>query len=291
MFNYLLSASVEATPSLSDTVDLIEKSGVETVLSAVVVITLLSGLGIFFWWLKRKLSGDYIHKDKALEYVKESQPEKLKPDIRDLSDLRDHDAFDMWAREIRFADSMEIRDKQGNVDRFKTDVARDIIQWTIRANRNAFKRILDEAYNLVDKDPDTFEEYFGDAKSFQHKVNNALTQIKTAISYKLRDDLEMPDIVVNSFDQYRAEVHETMRDMLQIAVTNHTNSYWRMHEVLNSQYAFTRTLRISVFNFLIMANDSFEGLEYHSSSESTLPSYKINKDYTPNSASSIFDYQ
>ena len=292
MNTYLLAAAaVENVPDLDKTVDLIENSGIETVLSAVVVIALMTGMGLLIWWLKRKLSGDYIHKDKVIEYVKEHKPEKIKPSVKELADLRDHDAFDMWDREIRYCESMTIRDPDGSLNKVKTDIARDIVQWTIRANRNTFKKILDEAYNLVEKDPDTFEEYFGDPKSFQHIVNKALTQIKTAITYKLKDDLKMPDNILVAFDQYRAEVHETMRDMLQLAVTNHTNNYWRMHEVLNSQYAFTRTLRLSVTNFIMYSQIDFSEIEYiRRDGEGTLPTFSVSTRNSSNGAGSIFDY-
>lgn len=287
----MAETEVAPVPSLNETVDLIEKSSIETVLSAVVIIVLVTGIGIFAWWLRRKLSGDYIHKDKTLEYVKENHPEKIKPSINELSDLRDHDAFDMWDRELRYCDSLQVKDQSGKINTKYSAIAKDLIQWTIRANRNTFKKMLDEAYQLVEQDPEAFERYFGDSKGFNHKINGALTQIKAAISYKLKDELEMPELVYNSFEQYREEVQETMRDMLQIAVTNHTNNYWRMHEVLNSQYAFTRTLRLSVINFLICSGGKFDDVEYvGGKSESTMHNFTASLGTRPNPAASIFNY-
>lgn len=295
MVDYLLTAVAEVSPKLGETVDIINKSGLETVLSAVVVMALVAGVGIFAWWIRRKLSGDYIHKDEVLNYVKEKHPSRVKPPITELADLRTHDAFDMWDREIRTCDSIQIRDNNGNVDYTKSALAKDIIQWTIRAHRNTFKKMLDESYNLVSKSPESFEDYYGDPKGFQHKINNAYTQIKAAISYKIKDDLKMPLIVFDNFEQYRSEIQETMRDMLQIAVTNHTNNYWRMHEVLNSQYAFTRTLRASVITFLKCYCPDISNITYTSVTDGTLqnlkPKIEIGSASGPhNTAEAIFNY-
>lgn len=287
----ILFAAIE-TPSLNDTVDTISKNGIETVLSAVVIITILTGLSIFAWWLKRKLSGDYIKKSDALAYVRKNHPDVIKPTVTELADLRDHDAFDMWDRELRYCDSLQVVNPDGTINLVQSAIAKDIIQWNIRAHRNTFKKILDESYNLVKKDPSTFEEYFGDSKGFNHKINNAYTQIKAGVAYKLKGDLKMPEIVFDSFDQYRAEVHETMRDMLQIAVTNHTNNYWRLHEVLNAQYAFTRTFRISVMNFLSCSGDKFNEVEYVSkNNQETLIGIESGLKYdSTRTSSNIFDY-
>ena len=296
MINYLLAASMDVAPDLKETVGIIEKSGLETVLSAVVIMALVAGVSIFIWWIRRKLSGDYIHKDEVLNYVKDKHPSRVKPPITELADLRTHDTFDMWDRELRSCDSIRIRDDNGVINDTKSALAKDIIQWTIRAHRNTFKKMLDESYNLVSKSPESFEDYYGDPKGFQHKVNNAYTQIKSAITYKIKDDLKMPSIVFDTFEQYRSEVQETMRDMLQIAVTNHTNNYWRMHEVLNSQYAFTKTLRISVMTFFKCYCPDLSNIHYSSVTDWTLqnnkPQIEIGTDFGPhNTAEAIFNYE
>lgn len=260
-----VSAAAEpVVPDLGDTAKLIEETGIETVLSAVVIVCLMTALGFAVWFGRKKLSGNYIEKDKAIEYVKKEHSEIIVKKVNELSDLRQHDAFDMWDQVIRQTQTMRILDKNGNVDETRTNIARDLIVWHMRAYRNVFRHLLDEAYNLVDKDPETFEEYFGDGKGFQHMVNKSFTNIKSGVMNKLRNELKMPKFIYDSFDEYRKEINETMRDMLQIAVANHSNNYWRMHEVLNSQYAFSRGFAASVLNFMDKIDSRLEGVEYKS---------------------------
>ena len=294
MGNLLPLLAVETVPDLADTTELIEANGIETVLSALVVIAIVVAIGLFSWWARRRISDSFIHKDDVIDYMKQKHPKLIKQGVQELSDLREHDAFDMWNRELRYCDTLQIKDKDGNIDHVQTAIAKDIIQWNIRGYRNVFKKMLDESYNLVDKDPDTFEEYFGDSKGFGHMVNNAFTQVKAAVAYKLKDEQKMPVDIYDSFDQYRSEVNETVRDMLQIAVANHTMNYWRMHEVLNSQYAFTRTLRLSTLNFFKCSGIDFTDVEYDGSSDNTLINFSPEVGMTGRmrpAVGAIFDYK
>ena len=298
IFIPLMLAATESglpVPDLKDATELIESNGIETVLSAVVVVTIMAGIGLLIWWARRRLSGDYVRKDAAVAYVKKHHPKLIKPSIGELADLRDHDAFDMWNRELRLSDTLQVRTADGSIDVVQTRIAKDLIRWNIRANRNLFKRMLDEAYLHVPKDPTNFEEYFGDSKGFGHKVNQAFTDVKSAVAMKLKTDLRMPVIVYDSFEEHRSEVHETMRDMLQIAIANHTNNYWRMHEVLNSQYAFTRTFRFSVLNYLRCCDIDFSKITYEgdatSSALSMSTSMSIGELSGTRNVTNIFDYE
>ena len=296
MFNDLIlrtAAAVEEVtpPSLGEAVDLIESNGIETVLSAVVIVCLMTALGFAVWLGRKRLGGNYIKKDEAIAYVKKEHSDMIVKQVNELPDLRQHDAFDMFDQVLRSSYILRILDKDGNVDEARTNIAKDLIQWHMRGYRNVFKHILDEAYQLVEKDPNTFEEYFGDSKSFHHMINQSFTNIKAGVMNKLRNELQMPKFIYDTFDEMRQEINETMRDMLQIAVSNHSNNYWRMHEVLNSQYAFSRVFKTGVVNFIDKMGDKLDGVNYESGSGSymTAAAFTAPKFTTPNAGPDIFN--
>lgn len=238
------TGTAEAKSPTGGTAGMIADYGMLVVVGAVFLGAVGLGIRLLYRYFDRMTSGKWLEKEKALEYVKETYPGLLKKTYKELPDLRDHPAFAKYAEEIRTCAALHIH-IGGFEDRIKTSLVRDIVQVTLKAHRTGFAGMLQFAYS---HQPD-FDSYFGDARKFHSHVSGLRNRIERAVKEKMAD-MEVPSYIFDGLTLEMSGHTRMMASMLDLAAANHDENYWRMNEVLNSEYAWCSGFREAVAHYI-----------------------------------------
>jgi hypothetical protein len=224
---------VDPLKPVSDAADLIGKHGSDVVFTSLWVVLIASAISLAVWYTYRRLNGSYIHVDKIIDYLKENNSKVLRKEWNELPDLRSHQVFGAWQKELRESATVIVCNKDGSDSKLKTDLARDVISWSIRGYRDVIKTLLNLAY----KDKDGFENYFGNSKECLRLVENTYLDANDGVRVRLIEELGFPVIVWEKLSRLRNKHHELMNKMFVLAINNHDVNYYRINEILNSYYA------------------------------------------------------
>lgn len=230
---------------------MIGDNGAMIVIVAVFLCLITSGGFLALWYWKRRLSGEHIAKDDVLAYVRKEHPSVLKPDIAHLPDLKDHPCFAACTKQIRSAEALVMTvtgdgPSAMNARKVATDLARDLVIWTLRAYRDGMHELVVEGYEHATG----LNGYLGDAARFRSLVDGRYTAILSAVRYRLVTEFNFPAEVYDHFQAYREPSDEVMGEMLGLAASTQTEAYWRLKSSLDSVYARALSFRDLVEQFL-----------------------------------------
>jgi hypothetical protein len=204
------------------------------VMCGVVVLAVLGcAIYLVFRYYNRKISGDYISKDELLDYVKKHFRHILRPAAEERAHLHTHPLFNVTTTNMRKAEAADT-----------SNAVRDIIVWNLRAYRDAFSDLIDEAY----KNKEGFDAFWPTPEIFKSKVSAVIADIDAAVKYRLVDEFGLPKDYYNAWITYRSDHDALMDDMLDLASTKET-PYDRITSVLDSQFAKASSFRRMVVGF------------------------------------------
>lgn len=204
------------------------------VFCGVAVLFFIGGVGyLMFRYANQRISGEYVHKDKVIDYVKEHHSEVLRKNAEERPSLMVHRIFNIATTIIRRAEAAET-----------SAAVRDLIVWTLRAYRDGFLDLVEEAY----KNKDGFDAFWPTPEIFKAKVSNLITEIDAAVRCRLVDEFNFPISYYNAWITFRGDHDKLMDDMLDLASDRET-PYDRVVAVLDSLYAKAASFQRMVTGF------------------------------------------
>ncbi len=232
--------------------------GMLVMVGAILLLALGAILFLAFRYWNRRIGGDYIEREKVLEYVREKYPDALRTPTEALPRLTEHPVFALCTNAIRAAESTLLRDATtGGILQPHTDMVRDLLAWTLRGTRSICLNVVTAAY----EHKDGFEKSLGDKQRFASIAMETYATVEGAVRQRLVEEFDFPAMVYDAWRDHRREADNLMADMVELAASQHDTNYWRMVAVLNSVYARVMVLHHNVFAF-IRANPEMKGVTY-----------------------------
>lgn len=188
---------------------------------------------LMFRYFNQRISGDYVHKDNVVDYFKENHSNLMRKNTEDRPSLLVHRIFTISTTIIRRAEAADT-----------SDAVRDLTVWTLRAYRDAFLDLIEDAY----KHKDGFDAFWPTPEIFKSKVANLITEIDAAIRCRLVDEFSFPISYYNAWITFRSDHDKLMEDMLDLASDRET-PYDRVLSMLDSLFAKASSFQRMVGNF------------------------------------------